>query len=450
MGTSRFLGLILVFVAAATGWLILGRTLADRTESLDNRLSAEMDSLWGPQALVQPAPFLARDPQTTAPSDRGEPSGSDIRAAIRHEHRNKGLLWYSTFTVDFEGTYALAPPTAAARDAQQDSARSHFVFPLPQGARAYDALTVRLDDTDLPLSPSEVAAGRIVIPLDRTAPHTVTVRYTTSGRDYWLYAPTDLIVPKPADEDSVFAPLGPPSRLRDFALTVDTSFRDIDYPKGTRSPTAPAAPVDTGGMRAQWSYDHAVTAQAMGIAMPHRTNAGPIVERMSLFAPVSLLFFFCTVFTVVVLRGIPLHPMHFLFVAGGFFAFHILLAYVAEEMDIHLAFWISALVSVLLVVSYMRLAAGMKFAVLVVGAAQLVYLIGFSYAFFWVGKTGLTITIGAVLTLFVLMQATGRVNWHGVFAPREDAPPFRIPPPLPVRNAPEREVPKLDEDPSHP
>jgi hypothetical protein len=100
-------------------------------------------------------------------------------------------------------------------------------------------------------------------------------------------------------------------------------------------------------------------------------------------------------------------------------------------MPVQAAFWICAGVSVFLVVSYMRLVAGVRFALTYVAATQLVYLIGFTYAFFWKGRTGLTVTIGAVLTLFVLMQATGRVKWHEVFrgtgrrlpAPDEPAPP---------------------------
>jgi hypothetical protein len=40
----------------------------------------------------------------------------------------------------------------------------------------------------------------------------------------------------------------------------------------------------------------------------------------------------------------------------------------------------------------------------------------FSYAFFFEGYTGLTITGGAVLTLFVLMQVTGRIDWATALA----------------------------------
>ena len=44
----------------------------------------------------------------------------------------------------------------------------------------------------------------------------------------------------------------------------------------------------------------------------------------------------------------------------------------------------------------------------------------FSYAFFFEGYTGLTVTVGAILTLFVMMQATARVDWGAVFAQRAE------------------------------
>jgi hypothetical protein len=97
-------------------------------------------------------------------------------------------------------------------------------------------------------------------------------------------------------------------------------------------------------------------------------------------------------------------------------------------MSIQSSFWICAVVSMLLVVSYMRLVAGVKFAVAYVGLAQLVYLLGFSYAFFFPGWTGLTVVVGAVITLFVLMQSTGRVDWSKVFGRGNDRSPVEPPP----------------------
>jgi len=66
---------------------------------------------------------------------------------------------------------------------------------------------------------------------------------------------------------------------------------------------------------------------------------------------------------------------------------------------------------VLLVVSYARLFLGWRFAVRVMGLAQIAYLVLFSLSFFWRGFTGLAVTVGAVLTLFLVMQMTGRVDW---------------------------------------
>jgi hypothetical protein len=52
-----------------------------------------------------------------------------------------------------------------------------------------------------------------------------------------------------------------------------------------------------------------------------------------------------------------------------------------------------------------------RFAFVEAAAAQVVYLIGFSVAHFWDGFTGLTVTVLSILTLFLLMQLTGRIRW---------------------------------------
>ncbi|PYV48380.1 MAG: hypothetical protein DMG94_03705, partial [Acidobacteria bacterium] len=98
------------------------------------------------------------------------------------------------------------------------------------------------------------------------------------------------------------------------------------------------------------------------------------------FAPVSLFFFFFLMFIITTLRSIDLHPMNYFFLAAAFFAFHLLLAYLVDHISIHAAMIISSVVSVALVVSYLRLAVGIRFAALEAGMAQLIYLVIFSYA----------------------------------------------------------------------
>ena len=154
-----------------------------------------------------------------------------------------------------------------------------------------------------------------------------------------------------------------------------------------------------------------MTGQSIGITAPEQLQPGPLAGEISFFAPVSLLFFFFVLFTTAARKKIEVHPMNYFFLAAAFFAFHLLLAYLVDHISIHAAFLIAAAVSLALVVSYLRLVTGFRFAALVAGPAQLVYLVLFSYAFFFKGFTGLAITIGAVLTLFVAMQLTGKVRW---------------------------------------
>ncbi|MBM3769527.1 MAG: hypothetical protein FJW32_29475 [Acidobacteria bacterium] len=151
-----------------------------------------------------------------------------------------------------------------------------------------------------------------------------------------------------------------------------------------------------------------------------------MAAEISFFAPVSLFFFFFLMFIITTLRGIDLHPMNYFFLAAAFFAFHLLLAYMVDHFDIHASFLIASVVSVGLVASYMRLVVGPRFAFREVAAAQLVYLVLFSYAFFFRGFTGLAVTIGLIATLFVVMQATGRIRWSERFG-------SAVPPPVPIQ-----------------
>jgi len=100
--------------------------------------------------------------------------------------------------------------------------------------------------------------------------------------------------------------------------------------------------------------------------------------------------------------------MNYFFLAAAFFAFHLLLAYLVDHLSIHWSFLICSAVSVFLLVSYLRVVVNARFALVEAGIAQFVFLVLFSYAFFFKGFTGLAITIGSIITLFAVMQITAR------------------------------------------
>src|SRR5690349_19995138 len=98
------------------------------------------------------------------------------------------------------------------------------------------------------------------------------------------------------------------------------------------------------------------------------------------------------------------------------------MAYLVDHISIHASFAIASTVSVFLVVSYLRLVVGISFASSEAALAHFIYLVMFSYAFFLKGFTGLAINIGSVLTLFLVMQVTGRIRWAEKFAVKSPAP----------------------------
>ncbi|MHC4163441.1 MAG: inner membrane CreD family protein [Planctomycetota bacterium] len=381
MNVKNLALVVVIFFVATAAWHVLGETIVTRTSSAHYELGQDVERMFGPE-IHQAAPVITPAAEEDAVRD---PDGTDIACRFQHENRYRGLIWFSVFHVGFRATYTVHPSPAG---------KALFTMRLPQHANI-DELVARAGDRDL-----AVADGMITGELDFAAgaPVEVVVSYVSTGQDSWRYAPHG-------------------KDLRNFRLTATTNFSAIDYPSDGLSPTERARDVEGGGKQAVWRYERLLPAQnrVIGIVMPARPSAGALAARISQFAPVSLFFFLTVMITIQLIRNLRLHPINYLLIAAGFFAFHILLGYLADHLTIHLAFWVSAAVSVFLVVSYLRLVLGMKTAILIAGAAQMVYLVFFSYAFFWQGWTGLTVVIGAITTLFLIMQLTGRIDWNTLF-----------------------------------
>lgn len=420
----RLFAIAFIYACTAAAWLILGATIFERTGSSDSRLRDRVGSTWGtPQAQQAPSAWTERlapatpadatpprrpgfDPRTGRPTETtataAPPKPGELvvtrdpldleqtRASVAFDldHRQKGLLWYATYGVAFTGAYRFRNRTG------RDSVT--FEFPLPASAAIYDDLRVTLNGAPVEYDPRAGAIlVRAVVPAGGEA--ALGVAYRSQGLDEWRYV---------LGQDV--------ARVRDFELTMRTDFDDIDFPENALSPTEKVEA--DGGWQLRWRYSNLLSGFQIGMAMPNRLQPGPLAGEIAFFAPVSLLFFFAFVFMISTIRGLNVHPMNYAFLAAGFFSFHILLAYLVDHISIHLAFAIASAVSVFLVVSYLRLAVGARFAFREAAAAQLVYLVLFSYAFFFKGLTGLAITIGSVITLFVAMQLTGRIDWNRAFA----------------------------------
>ena len=413
MTVRRLFAIAGIFLGTSAAWAILGTSLVARSGEFDSRLEQEVHALWGaPQRQLAATAALDRPSVETEVVESKDATGKVTRtetrkdvvhaqmlspestrasADVQLEHRQKGLLWYATYEVRFRGTYVFRNPDGEPRTLR-------LRLPLPEGQVLFDDVTLRVDGQPAPdggQTGSELIASTLAAP---GASVTFEVGYRSRGVGTWTYA---------------FAPTGV-AQVRDFELALTTNVRDVDFPAGSLSPSRRAA--SGTGSTMTWTFANLVTGQAIGLGLPERLNPGPFAARVTFFAPVSLLFFLAVMVMVGVTSGQSLHPMHYWFLSAAFFAFHLLLAYLVDQVPVAVAFAVAAAVSVFLVVSYLRVVTGMRRAIREAGAAQLVFLVLFSYAFFFQGMTGLAITIGAVLTLFVLMQMTARVSWDEVFA----------------------------------
>lgn len=403
--TGRIIAISFIFICTTVAWFILGGTVIQRTESSDSNLRNQVGQLWGSQ-LLQKAPTVtyaqsrlvyvpatkdaAARTDTAVITEKIQLEASTIDVGLKLDHRQKGLLWYSTYRVAFNGRYKVANTSSESRPFT-------FTFAFPNPEAVYDNFhmyigsqevrTINLDSGGIDET-FLVAAG---------ATEEIVITYESNGMEKWMYN---------FGEDV--------NQVRNFSLTIHTDFDAIDFPAQSISPTSRKQ--TAAGWDIYWQYSNLLSGVQIGLTMPEKLNPGPWVSQVTFFAPISLFLFFFLLFIFTTIRKIKLHPMNYFFISAAFFSFHLLLAYLVDHISIDLAFIVASVVSITLVISYMRIVVGQRFAFLEVGLSQFIFLVVFSYTFFFSGYTGLTITVACVVTLFIVMQATARVDWEELWA----------------------------------
>ncbi len=404
----RLIAIGFIYLCTAIAWWVLAGVTSSRTHQADQNLRNRVEQLWGaPQSQQPPTVTLVRHETSPVETEVNgvrtrrtvtkritEPvalDSSDVRAALALEHRQKGLLWYATYRVRFDASYTLANP-------HRERQVLEISLPFPAQRAVFDDLRFEIDGKPW-LRPPTAKDGRITGSVELAPEERVTLHagYRSQGLNRWTYALGSGV-----------------SEVRHFRLALTTDFRDVDFPEDGMSPTK--QDLSDNGWHLTWEFRRLVAGVNIALVMPQKLQPGPLAAEIAAFAPVSLFFFIVVLLAIGIVRNIELHPMHFFFLAATFFSFHLLFAYLADQVSIHIAFGTATVTSLFLTVSYLRAAIGGRYAILAAGTAQLLYLVLFSYAFFFKGMTGLAVTIGAIVTLFVLMQLTAPVNWRAVFA----------------------------------
>src|SRR6266851_5447327 len=224
---KRISALVFIFVCTSIAWAILGSTILARTYSpLSGELKSRVAASWGTaQEQTPPTASYQHEEIRMVTDKKGTKEikttstvplsleSSKIDVALDLAHRQKGLLWYSTYAVAFQGDYSFTNTSDSGQDVT-----FHLSFPSQQAV--YDDLAMSVDNQPISVKnagpgvegTAHVATGRTSV---------LHVGYRSQGLDSWRYKFGDGV-----------------SQIHNFTLTLHTNFKDIDFPENTISPTA--------------------------------------------------------------------------------------------------------------------------------------------------------------------------------------------------------------------
>src|SRR5262245_32536281 len=164
---ARIGPLFMIFLCTAIAWMILGQTLVQRTSESGVVLKERVASTWGaPQEQAPPsASWIHSVPRDVTSLEDGKKvvrtvqeqvvdalplEGSRVRGVLNLEYRQKGLLWFSTYKVDFIGSYTFHNTTKG-----EDIT---FTLTFPAVQAIYDDLQLTVDGAPVAVTNEKTSA----------------------------------------------------------------------------------------------------------------------------------------------------------------------------------------------------------------------------------------------------------------------------------------------------
>ena len=217
MTVRRLIAIVFILICVSVAWAILGTSVTMRTHSGYETLGRQVEELWGaPHLQAAPVVYIP-PPGGRTPEKYLELESSDIQVALKLKHRQKGLLWYSTYDVTFDGRYTIQNTSAKAEEVKVG-----FIF--PSSSAIYDDFVFTVNG--IRATPAERPGEGVVSTVELTPAEQANVRiaYKSRGLERWLYSFGTGIV-----------------NVKNFTLTVDTDFKDICCPTLTWGWRCPAS-----------------------------------------------------------------------------------------------------------------------------------------------------------------------------------------------------------------
>jgi hypothetical protein len=405
----------LLFVPLMLGWVLLTMRVQTRTRFAQKSQLQHVKQIWGGN-LEQPMPSIrykgfGSDVSTL---NQGRLQASDITVKLAVDYRKKGLVYYTGYNADFEGTYTIRNPEA-------EKIYLSFIFPYPmqQGeGMLRDAQMLVNGEEDVLNTEYQQNLALWTGALGAEESLEIRVRYTGRGLNHFIYG------------------FEPGRQINNFRMTISVvGTPKVDYPVSTMTPTRTETGAD--GATLTWELDRSLTQFNLGVVLPDKLNVARQIGVMASRAPVFFLLFLATLCAMLTLTGRALHFVKIAVISVAYFFFYPLFAYLSVYLDFLLAFVLSFLILGALIVNYARVIYSRPIAI-AVGLAYTFYLGITSLAALFPTYTGLILVIEGVALLAVIMHILPRfrdVNLLAVFgllpepkppAPEPEPPDFNL------------------------
>lgn len=400
----RYMLIGVFWMLFSAGSVAIGFRISERHESTYSRNYKSVSDIWG-GTIDQNPPSLTYSVyeetetynnttnqyerrRTLVPHDIGFVSHK-LNIKIDSNVRTKGLLKFPGYLLHFSGEYIL-------RNSLDKQERLSFTFPLPSNAGNIMDIKVYLNGNPFTEDANLADGINYNIDMKPGEERTIKIDYKAQGTGSFSYLMGNMV-----------------REIKKLEANLETDFPDYDIPDHAMIPLDMNS--DSKVSKITWKGENLVTGQSISLKFSLKDDYGHLASKLFFYAPLSLLLFMMVFILFVVSNEINLHPMHYLFLIGGFFVFYLLGSYMISFMNVILGIVLSLGISTGIMVYYMILLKKGKTLVQITANSAFIFQWVFSLAFFFPEYTGFLITVATIISFVALMRTTANTDWESKF-----------------------------------
>ncbi|MDX1957994.1 MAG: hypothetical protein SFU98_05445 [Leptospiraceae bacterium] len=400
----KYLMILFIWLFFSAASIMIGLRIDSRHNDSYSRGMKSVNEIWG-GSIVQDPPTLTyagkvtEEYQNTTTGEFKERVKSvdeglafesqKIFIKIHKNIRQKGLLSFPGYNLDFVGTYKI-------KNIRNKVSNVKFYLALPLYAGNITDISIEMDGKpykgDTNLANGVDWSGL----MNADEEHEIKITYKAQGTGSFSYslAATKL-------------------EIKELLVQVETDFTHYTVPDLAMVPSTIDS--DSKLTKLNWNTKNLITGQNISLSFEIPGNYGKVASKLYFYSPLALLLFVGMIVLFTVAKQTHLHPMQYLFLIASFTIFYLLGSYLISYMSIILGILTSLIISTGIMLYYAKLINKGNFLIGLIGASALIFQWFFSIAFFFPEHTGLLITIASVLAFIGLLKSTAEVNWEEKF-----------------------------------